>query len=181
MRRLLIPSICGSLLLTPVMKYFEWMHMGAKEGWSSDFMVHLTNLRFTFTPGVFGMLGYHLWFLGFLFTYSVICLPLFLWLKGGRGRGLVQGLAALADRRGGLLVWVIPVALTLWLVRPMYRTITAGAEFTYRLWFFILGFVLFTDERFLRSVRRDWWVLAGSGAAAFFMLLGMFATGDLFP
>ena len=90
-RRLLVPFICGSLLLTPVMKYFEWMHMGAKEGWPSDFLVHLTNLRFTFTPGVFGMLGYHLWFLGFLFTYSVICLPVFLWLKGERGRRAVDG------------------------------------------------------------------------------------------
>ena len=47
LRRLLVPFICGSLLLTPVMKYFEWMHMGAKEGWPSDFLVHLTNMRFT--------------------------------------------------------------------------------------------------------------------------------------
>jgi hypothetical protein len=45
-------------------------------------------------PAFLGELGYHLWFLGFLFAFSLLGLPVFAWLEGAGGRRLVARLAA---------------------------------------------------------------------------------------
>src|SRR5512139_2611518 len=63
--RLLIPFLVGSLLLTPVQLYFEWTHKvqtGVEQGTLQEF---LAALPWGATPRLFGVVGYHLWFLAF--------------------------------------------------------------------------------------------------------------------
>ncbi len=51
-----------------------------------------------------------MWFLGFLFCYSLLALPLFVWLKGEAGRRAVSRLARLCERRGAILLFILPIA-----------------------------------------------------------------------
>ena len=77
--RLLIPFIVGSILLTPFQRYLEALHQGSFEGSFLSFIPELLTRSLSgnlFTPGVFGKWGLHLWFLGFLFTFSLLALPL---------------------------------------------------------------------------------------------------------
>ncbi len=162
--RLLIPFIVGSVVLSPIHVYYEMRHNEQWAGGSivefarSDELRTFLSDRFSvgIGPEIFNRAGYHLWFVGFLFVFSLIALPLFMWLKGDSGKRLVDSLARLAQRRAGLLVFVIPLALIRFLLQREVPSDDYGwVDFWYYLIFFIAGYILFSDERFTQAIRRD--------------------------
>jgi peptidoglycan/LPS O-acetylase OafA/YrhL len=163
--RLLIPFIIGSLVLTPIQAYYESAHKGRWEGGSIVEFILSAEARTYFTerfsiaigPQVFNRAGIHLWFLGFLFVFSLIALPAFAWLKKDSGRRFVASLARLAQWRGGLLVFVIPLVLVRFLLqRDMPSDDYDWADFVYYMLFFVSGYILIADERLVHAIRRDW-------------------------
>jgi peptidoglycan/LPS O-acetylase OafA/YrhL len=163
--RLLIPYIVGAIFLTPIQAYFEVTHKG---WWKADsflsFLFSPDARRFFFTevrplelgPTLFGRLGYHLWFVGFLFAFSLVALPIFLWLKKEGGRRVVGALARLANWRGGLLVFIIPLFLARIVLHRYFPDEHNWSDFLFLLTFFVLGYVIISDERFTNAIRRDW-------------------------
>jgi peptidoglycan/LPS O-acetylase OafA/YrhL len=163
--RLLIPYIVGSLVLTPIQAYYELTHNGWWKGGSIVQFILSSEARthfytefhpLTLGPGVLGRVGYHLWFVGFLFAFSLIALPLFLWLKQDSGRRSVSSLARLAQWRGGLLVFVIPMVLARFVLQGDFSGQHDLPDFAYNLIFFVSGYIVIADERFMQAIRRDW-------------------------
>lgn len=163
-RQLLIPFIVGSILLTPILAYYELTHRGWWKGGSIvEFILSAEARTYFYTkfhpivlrPEVFGMLGYHLWFLGFLFVFAVLALPFFTWLKQDAGKRFVASLARLAKWRGGLLAFVIPLAVIRFILQPIFPQYSGWSDFFFMLTFFISGYILITDERFIQAIRRD--------------------------
>jgi peptidoglycan/LPS O-acetylase OafA/YrhL len=163
--RLFIPLIIGSIILTPIQAFYEFTHKGWWKGGSLIEFILSAEARtyflteynsITFSPEIFGDLGYHLWFVGFLFTFSLIALPVFLWLKGNSGKRFVSILAPLSHRRGGLLTFAIPLILIGFILQPFLHAYTGWSTFLFLLAFFIFGYVIIADERFLQAIRRDW-------------------------
>jgi peptidoglycan/LPS O-acetylase OafA/YrhL len=163
--RLLIPFIIGAILLTPIQAYFELTHKGWWQGGSIIEFILSSEARtyyytvyhsLTFGPEIFGVLGYHLWFVGFLFAFALIALPVFTWLNQDSGKRFVATLARLAKWRGGLLVFVIPLILTRFILQPFFPEYSGWSDFFFLLVFFISGYILVADERFMRAIRRDW-------------------------
>jgi surface polysaccharide O-acyltransferase-like enzyme len=162
-QRLLIPFIVGCILLSPIQFYFQWLHLsqtGSSVGTLGEFFL---KRQVVFGPRVFGWAGYHLWFLGFLFLYSLIALPLFMWFKRNAGHRTIDWLARLGQRRGGLLPFVIPLVVIQLVLRPDFPDYGDWADFVTMLAFFVYGYVLYADERFAQAVRRDWrlWFVVG--------------------
>ena len=175
--RLLIPFIAGSILLMPVMLYFEWRH-GIWTGSLRDpFLQYALSREVDYGPGFFAWAGYHLWFLGFLFSFSLITLPLFLWLKGEKGRAVLSAFARWCERRGGILIVIVPLLLVQLALRPFFPDEHNMADFVFRMSFFVLGFMLFADERFARAIKRDWPSVLAVGIASLAGLLMMLAAG----
>jgi peptidoglycan/LPS O-acetylase OafA/YrhL len=114
---------------------------------------------------------------GFLFAFALITLPLFRWLKSETGQRLVSRLAGLCEHRGGLLVLILPLLVIQLSLRPFFPQEHDWADFIFRMSFFVLGYLLFTDERITRAVRRDWWLLLALGTAIVLGLLGAYAAG----
>jgi len=164
--RLLVPYIVGALLLMPVMLFFEWRHKVQTGLLSGSYLDFVLNRNAGLTPVWFGALGYHLWFLGFLFSFSIICLPAFLWLKGENGRRVVAGLAAICGHRGAILLFAVIPAILRLALHPFFPQEHSWADFFVLMSFFFLGYVLYADDRFLQAVRRDWRILLGVGSAA---------------
>jgi glucan biosynthesis protein C len=163
--RLLIPLILGSIVLTPIQAYYEFTHKGWWKGGSILEFILSTEARtyffteynsITFSPEIFGDVGYHLWFVGFLFVYSLIALPVFLWLKKDSGKRFVASIARLAKWRGGLLLFAIPLILIGYILQPFLSGYTGWASLIFMLVFFISGYILIADERFVLAIRRDW-------------------------
>ena len=164
--RLLVPYVVGALLLMPVMLYFEWRHKLQTGLLTGSYLEFVLNRNVGFTPIWFGSLGYHLWFLGFLFSFSIICLPAFLWLKGETGSRLVARLAAVLRHRGAILLFAVLPAILRLALHPFFPQEHSWADFFVLLSFFLLGYVLYADERFLEAIRRDWRIILGVGIVA---------------
>jgi fucose 4-O-acetylase-like acetyltransferase len=153
-QRLLIPFIVGSLLLSPIQLCFQWLHetkTGAFIGTLGEFFLQR---ELVLGPRLFDWAGYHLWFLGFLFSYSLIALPLFLWLRRDAGQRIIDWLARLSERRGGLLLFVIPLVVIQLVLHPFFPASRDWTDFVYMLAFFVYGYILYADERFAPAVRR---------------------------
>jgi hypothetical protein len=111
----------------------------------------------------FGEVGFHLWFLGFLFCFSLLGLPLFLWLKGKSGQAVLARLAGMCARRGGILLFIVPLLLVRLGLQPFFPEEHDWADFFYLMSAFVLGYVLFAHEGFTRAIRRDWPILLTIG------------------
>jgi glucan biosynthesis protein C len=162
-KRLFIPYVAGCILLWPIMLYFEWRHLILTGGWYDSFWDFVLFHRAGFSPRWFGAVGYHLWFLGFLFCFSLLGLPLFLWLKGESGQALVSRLAVVCARRGGILVFILPLLLVRLGLQPFFPQEHDWADFFYLMSLFVLGFVLYAHEGFTHAIRRDWSILLAMG------------------
>jgi peptidoglycan/LPS O-acetylase OafA/YrhL len=167
--RLLIPLFIGSILLTPIQAYLEALNEGSFQGSFRSYIPMMLDRKASHTllsPSAFGIWGYHLWFLGFLFGFSLLGLPLFRWLESDAGQSLVSWLGRLAEKRGGLLVFVVPLAVARVVVQPFVPIEEHGwLDFVYFFLFFIYGYVIYSDDRFLSAVRRDRWLLFAGGVA----------------
>jgi glucan biosynthesis protein C len=176
--RLLIPFVIGSLLFTPFQTYLEWNHKvqtGVYSGPLSTFFIdHGVGYQPGFNPRIFAWMGYHLWFLGFLFAYSVLALPIKQWLKIYTGTRFVDWLARVCERRGGLLVFLLPLILVQLLLRPFFLAEHDWADFIITLIFYLAGFILLSDARFAKSIQRDWPIMLAIGISStlFFFAIG---------
>jgi peptidoglycan/LPS O-acetylase OafA/YrhL len=178
--RLLLPFVAGAASVMPLMLYFEWRHKTQTGLLTGRFLDFLLDRNVGFTPVWFGALGYHLWFLGFLFSFSILSLPIFLWLKREAGQRLLAGLARLCRRPGALLLAFVPLAVVRLALHPLFPQEHSWADFFVQLSFFLLGYLLLSDPAFLQAVRRDWRLNLGVGIVAAASALAIVAaTGSL--
>jgi glucan biosynthesis protein C len=179
--RLLIPFIIGFVLFSPIEYYCENMNK-IQRGLQTSFQSFLSSftvfnpllLRFPgFSPRWLGS-GYHLWFLGFLFCFALITLPFFMWLKNKLGMRFISWMANLCEHRGGLLLFIIPIALVKVILTPIAPLEHDWADFLFLMCLFALGYILFADQRFVTAIRRDWWILLTMPTVIILGLLGMY-------
>jgi len=162
-KRLLIPYVVGCILLWPIMLYFQWRHLAITGNWYGSFSTFVLLHRAGFSPMWFGEVGFHLWFLGFLFCFSLLGLPIFLWLKGETGQAFLSRLAGVCSRRGGILLFILPLLVVRLGLQPFFPQEHDWADFFYLMSLFVLGFVLYAHEGFTRAIRRDWPILLATG------------------
>ena len=158
-KRLLLPYITGCILLWPIMLYFQWRHILWNGSWYGSFLDFVLIHRAGFSPMWFGEVGFHLWFLGFLFCFSVLGLPIFLWLKGPSGQAALARLAGFCSHRGGILLFIVPLVLVRLILQPFFPQEHDWADFFFLMTIFVCGFVLYAHEGFARAIRRDWAIL----------------------
>lgn len=155
-KRLLLPLLFGMLVVVPPQIYMERLTQGVPyanylQFWSSIFAL---------VPYPKGNTSWHhLWFVAYLFCYSALLLPAFLWLRGDRG---AQTLAKLrAGLHGGRLVLLgVPLAAAhaLYLWFPDTKALVGDwGNFCYYLVFFAYGFLLGRDEGVWSAIERYRW------------------------
>lgn len=179
--RLLIPFVVGSILFSPIQFFFEWSHKVQTGVVQASFPEFIQALAWVpISPRFFGAIGYHLWFLGFLFCYALLTLPLFGWLKEESGQGFISRTARLAEHRGGILLFILPLLLVRLGLHPFFPYEHDWADFFFLLTFFTLGYLLFSDMRFTRAVQRDWLIMLAVGIPAFLGALAIIVvTGEI--
>jgi len=182
-KRIAIPFVVGSILLTPLQIYMVWLYNGSYEGsflaFLPTFIANLPGPAISelIDPSIFEAYGVHLWFLGFLFSFSFISLPLFLWLKKDTGVRFIALLAGLWERRGGIFLFILPIILARLILQPLFPVYTSWSDFVFFLIFFVYGYVIYSDERFVNVVRRDWKLALVVGIASTLAIVGIAAAG----
>lgn len=143
----------GYFLLCPVMSYIQAIYEGFHGGFIS-FLPHF----FWYDP--FHYHGYgHLWFLLYLFVFSLICVPLFRRWQRQRNESRIGRIGAFLSQGNRLLLPISFIILLELYLRPLYHPdafIIVGdwANVTVYLSLFIFGYVYAADARIQRKVNE---------------------------
>jgi glucan biosynthesis protein C len=179
-KRLAIPYIMGIFLLIPPQRYLEALSFDNFSGSYMDFYRKILrpdyfDWNFTFL----GHYGTHLWFIGLLFFLSLAALPIFLYLNKETGRRFVSKLASLAEKPGGIFLFVIPLAIVQMPLRAGFPGEGNWAEFFYYLTLFIYGYIIWSDKRFENSVVKHGNVALIAGVICFSCISILYFAGNL--
>ncbi|RAJ95663.1 acyltransferase-like protein [Larkinella arboricola] len=153
-KRLFIPLLFGMFVIVPPQIYFEWLFRGRFSGGYADFYPNV----FGFEPYQDGGKGgafswHHLWFILYLFLYSLLSIPVFRYLKSPAGQRLIDRLEKLVAKPGGAMTFVGLILLSQILLRPFFPDDTHAlvndwAYFVFNLLLFWFGYVLVSRPQF---------------------------------
>jgi glucan biosynthesis protein C len=158
-KRLVLPLAAGLVLLSPLQAYLSAASRGPVGTLPSFFVRFFEGVDLYGSPRWLGTYGYHLWFLGFLFAYSILALPFLSWLHRPAGRALIDWLADLSQRSFGLLLFVLPMLLVQAALRVRYPALQDWADFGFWFVFFVSGYVVAGDPRIAAAIARNWRVI----------------------
>lgn len=156
-RRILVPFLFGMLAMVPL-HILVWQRY------------YNQDLTYSPAPG-------HLWFLGNIFLYVILLMPLFFYLKKHENGRLVRGIRRLFSHPAGLLL--IPATLTLETVLVQPETY---ALYALTLHGFLLGMIVFlsgflmviSGSSFWETVLRWRWIFLVLAAGLFIIRLEVF-------
>jgi glucan biosynthesis protein C len=144
LKRLLVPFVFGLLVIVPPQLYFAARHRRPEYAESYlRFYPRFFDPDFT---GGFDM-G-HLWYILYLFLFSLIALPLFLYLRRESGERLLGKVAGFLSRPGMILVPAILPMLAVAVLPHFYPNPL------YFITFFLLGYILISDQRLQVAIER---------------------------
>ncbi len=153
-RRLIVLLVFGTLVAVPPIMYFQRLQEGSFSG-------SLLKFYPTFFNGVYpeGNFNWgHLWFLAYLFVFSLIALSLFIYIRGDRGRNYLDRAAAFCERPFRIFIFALPFILVEVFLRAWWpgfqNLVNDWANFMLYITAFIYGYVLASNESFARSIDR---------------------------
>jgi hypothetical protein len=185
--RLLVPLLVGMFTHVALHIYLENLHKGKFSGSFFAFYPHYFEGMYGF-GGNFAWMGSHLWYLELLFIVSLLCLPLFLWLKRtASGRRVLQGMGDLLANPAAVLLLALPAILLILNLdeATLGNTSLGGWSVVIYPLFYVAGFVIVSNERLQEYIVRMRWIHLGMGlvfVSAY--LFGEFQTiypTDVFP
>jgi glucans biosynthesis protein C len=156
--RIFVPLIFGVVVIIPPQVYFEWLHHKAFNGSYLEFY-----------PLFFKHITWnHLWFLVYLFTFTLLALPLFFYWRRRKGKIIITTIISLLSKKFYLLMLVIPLFLVELFLRddwPDNRNLVTD-------WYnFTFYFILLVYGYFFAAADSLWLTLEKSRKA--YLLLGL--------
>jgi peptidoglycan/LPS O-acetylase OafA/YrhL len=161
--RLLVPLIFGTFTHIAFQVYLENLHKGTFSGSFFDFYPHYFDGMYGF-GGNFAWMGMHLWYLEALFIFSILCLPLYWWLKKrSSGQYLLKRLGDFLGKSGAIYLLALPAIILFNILNPdsWGTTVMGGWSIFNYLVFFISGFVIISNERLQLSIKNMRWISLG--------------------
>jgi glucans biosynthesis protein C len=152
LRRLLIPLLLGLMILGPPQAWVAYVAAGGEAGPIEFLATYVASLNPVLNPRWFGDVGHHLWFLGFLFLYVVVTLPVLSWLRSRRAAGRDLLIGRVAEGRFGLLWLVVPIAAVQLVLRPLFPEYRDWADFALWLGYFVIGIWAMADARVMPAI-----------------------------
>ncbi len=148
-KRLLIPFIFGLLVLIPPQSYYGLRNHSDYAESFLRYYPHFFKMIPEDMDGFFlgGFTFGHLWFIIYLFLFSLVALPLFLFLRSASGQKVVGWLAAFCSWPGTIFLLAIPIYV-------MDRLIDFDPDPLCYITFFIYGYILMADVRFGEAINR---------------------------
>jgi peptidoglycan/LPS O-acetylase OafA/YrhL len=169
--RILVPLIFGTVVIVAPQAYFEALSHGAQFGGYNFFQIYWLFLQTLPT-----LPWYHLWFLAYLFVFSMITLPILVtWREGGTS---IISRFALLNRP-----WVILALLVLLLAVIDVLLYPAGFwgnrgqgnwSIVAYLLFFVSGYLIFANPCIMETVKKLRWILLGIAIVASALLVSVF-------
>lgn len=160
--RLGVPLLFGVFVLIPPQ---TWCGGRFNSGYAQSFWHYLVSgdfLRFNIQDGgdYYGGFGIgHLWFIMVLLWVSCTALPLLSFCRGGKAASVLQGVSR---RLAHPAMWLLAAFL---LMIGEALPDPTGLKAPYYLVFFVLGFAIMADDRFMKTAERLRWHALTAGVA----------------
>jgi glucans biosynthesis protein C len=179
MLRLIVPLVFGMLIIVVPQAYYEAISHGWIPAGSN-----LLELYPTYLATLPQLRWFHLWFLAFLFIFSVIALPFML-------TGKKAGISILSRAAGALSnPWVLLIlpGLLLGAVDILMRPSgffgsrdSGGWDFVTYLFFYIYGYLIFSSPRVIKTIKKHGWTALVLAAIATVLMVMVFLQVSLDP
>jgi hypothetical protein len=149
--RLLVPLVFGILVIVPPQVYIERIAHGQFTGSYLDFWPAQAFIG-EYPTG--NLSWHHLWFLPYILVYSLVLLPVFLYLRPRPNCSILNLMRRLCATRFGLYWLAVPLLQLEWFLDPFFP-ITHGLVDD---WFnLVYNLVLFLYGYLLVAVRANFW------------------------
>ena len=116
-KRLFIPLVTGMIFIVPPMVYIQRLDAGQFTGNYFDFWP-LKAFIGAYPQGNFSW--HHLWFLPYLLLFSLVLIPVFLYLRNHQQAWIIRKIKSLTSYKLGLLVLVIPLIFWELILNPRF-------------------------------------------------------------
>ena len=179
--RLMLPLIFGMFVIIPPQIYFERLTQN----------VHYNNY-FQFWGTVFEMVPYpeggsfswhHLWYLLYIFVYSLITLPLLNYLKKDSSANFKEKISMFFLKPGRIYFLGLPLLITYYSISPFFPTTHSlwgdWYNLTFSFLFFLYGIIIISVKDFWNIIERQR-KLSLIIAAVPFAFLWLFVWGPTF-
>jgi peptidoglycan/LPS O-acetylase OafA/YrhL len=158
-KRLLIPLVFFMVFLFPLLGYYWPTGTDMSEiNYFTEFWPWcLMNILYVESTG--GPAWAHMWFVAYLFIFSLILLPIFLRMRSGKSILIESMTNIISSRRGAISLIGIPIALTFALLAPIWPFFSNNlysdwGYFTYNMLAFFFGFAIALDPRWAKAFER---------------------------
>ncbi|MFX0072709.1 MAG: acyltransferase, partial [Candidatus Hermodarchaeota archaeon] len=160
-QRLLIPYIFGICTVLAIQVYFEALFGNE---WLPPFKGNFFEFYFLnyFTRGIYDYGGYfplggiYLWYLSFLFIFSIITVKLFVYLRKINLKNKFLKLAEFCGKPGGILILLFPLILVqlIGIIVLPFLINNGWSVLTYLL-IFIYGFIIASNDKFREATEKN--------------------------
>ena len=145
-KRLLIPLIFAMIVVVPPQIYFERIN-----DYSSYLSFYPTVFKFIPYPMGGSFSWHHMWFVLYLFLFSLIAIPLISYLRQNKSFKFITELERYFSLKWGFLSFVCLILISQAILRPFFPDETHSliddwAYFTFCLSFFIAGIVVASSD-----------------------------------
>lgn len=147
-KKLLLPFLIVSFTLNPIVSYIYGITQGREISFGQHMLKFVTSISKDFEGRTTGYSPMHLWFLLFLFVFSIVCVPI---LSKWKNQNLQEKLAGFFQKPGMLLLLVIPYPFIF-----MLEIMDEMNPIAY-LYLFLVGYLLATSENYQQALDRDKW------------------------
>jgi len=162
--RILVPLIFGMLIIVPPQVYFERVFDGDFTGSFFAWYPHTFQGTYSMESAASGNLSWHhLWFLAYLFVFSLLLLPLFRYLRREEKKSVISGIAGFLSRPGTIYLLAVPLIVYNVFLLPIYGSgnqtlISDWRNFLFYITVFFFGFLMVSDSRITQVIYRNRYV-----------------------
>ena len=160
-KRLMVPYIFGICTILSLQVYYEAMfgneYLPSFKGNFLEFYIfHYFTQGFYYMGGFFPITGIYLWYLLFLFIFTLVCLKLFAYFRKENMIKKLSKLATFSTKKGGILIFVIPMIILEFLGVVFLPFIQpAGWSVLVYLCIFIYGYIFASNEQFKKAMEKN--------------------------
>lgn len=154
--RLVIPFIFSIIILIPPQKYLEAISQMAHTGslWSflEIYPTTLFNENIGFSLAWAGHIGYHVWYLAYLFIQTILFLPLLNIVKNSSR--IKSAFNKLTSTLLGLWSMILPFVVLEFILRPLFPGYLDWADFAIYSLFFLYGFMFQLSDTVIAAIEK---------------------------
>jgi glucans biosynthesis protein C len=175
--RLFVPLIFGMLVLVPPQVYVERIYDGDFIGSFWAWYPHTFQGMYTTGNAAAGNLSWHhLWFLAYLFVFSMLLIPVFRYFRNEKRKPLLEKIAGFFAKPGAIFLPVIPLIIIDLTLRETYgygnqNLFNDWANFLFYIFVFFYGFMMVSNPVITQAIKKQTWVSLGLLAVFIFLIV----------